>query len=419
MNACVRLFCGILITLFAAASVRAEYAIKDGDTVVFLGDSITAARAYGKVIENYTLLRYPNRKVRFINAGKGGDTAAGGLKRLDRDVLDQGATLVTVAYGVNDIGWGMKADDEHRKAYLEGIRGIVERCKERKVRVYICSAAITAEDPNKSETGFLQSMCDEGMALARSLGEHSIDVERTMRAAQKRVWEANAKVTDESKKTTLHASDGIHLNDLGQQAMALAILKGLGAPAEVSSVEIDAEEPKPLEASGCHVTELARTSDGQLQFVRLDEGLPVNFGLFGALAYRFVSFPDEVNKYMLTVKNLHKGKYELLADDRPLGKFTSVQLEQGVNLCSATADPWEPGGPWEAQATILISLTNARNELAVSRALTGVYVPNRPDKAALDEQSEAINTRLETLQRSVVKPVPFHFVIRKAAEEKK
>lgn len=42
-----------------------DFALRDGDTVVFLGDSITAARTYGKIIENYTILRFPERKIRF------------------------------------------------------------------------------------------------------------------------------------------------------------------------------------------------------------------------------------------------------------------------------------------------------------------------------------------------------------------
>src|SRR5436309_10645835 len=95
----------LLLAMPVAAS-RADFALRDGDTVVFLGDSITAARAYGKVIENYTLLRFPDRKVRFINAGWGGDTAAGGLERLDADVFAHNPTVVTRAYGINDIGWG-------------------------------------------------------------------------------------------------------------------------------------------------------------------------------------------------------------------------------------------------------------------------------------------------------------------------
>ena len=144
-----------------------DFALRDGDTVVFLGDSITAARTYGKIIETYTLLRYPDRKVRFINAGHGGDTAAGGLARLERDVFNQGATVLLVAYGINDIGWGAKADDEHRQQYLDAIRGIVNQCHAHQVRAFICSAAVTAQDPAQSADGFLQKMCDAGLALAR------------------------------------------------------------------------------------------------------------------------------------------------------------------------------------------------------------------------------------------------------------
>src|SRR5688572_15116419 len=100
---------------FAFSSARADFAFQNGDTVVFLGDSITAARGYTKFVEHYTLMRFPDRKVHFFNAGKGGDTAQSALKRLDRDVFGKGATVVTIALGVNDIGWGMKADAEHKQ----------------------------------------------------------------------------------------------------------------------------------------------------------------------------------------------------------------------------------------------------------------------------------------------------------------
>jgi hypothetical protein len=69
----------VVVGSFLPAVGRADdFAFKEGDTVVFLGDSITAARTYGKIVENYTLLRYPDRKVRFVNAGRGGDTAPAG-----------------------------------------------------------------------------------------------------------------------------------------------------------------------------------------------------------------------------------------------------------------------------------------------------------------------------------------------------
>ena len=81
----------------AAAGPPDDFALRDGDSVVFLGDSITAAGTYGRIVESYTLLRFPNRRVRFHNAGWGGDTAAGGLARLDRDVLPFRPTVLLVA----------------------------------------------------------------------------------------------------------------------------------------------------------------------------------------------------------------------------------------------------------------------------------------------------------------------------------
>ncbi|VTR96186.1 Lipolytic protein G-D-S-L family OS=Pedosphaera parvula (strain Ellin514) GN=Cflav_PD5311 PE=4 SV=1: Lipase_GDSL_2 [Gemmata massiliana] len=408
-----RYLLAVLIALLPVPAIRAdEFALRDGDTVVFLGDSITAAQTYGKIIENYTLLRYPDRKVRFVNAGVGGDTAAGGLKRLERDVLAHKPTVVTVAYGINDIGWGTKADAEHRKAYLDGIRGIVEACKKREVRVYICSAAATAEDPAKSEAGYLQKMCDDGMELSRSLGGHAIDVQRAMRGIQKSIWAANAKVADKAKHDTLHAPDGVHLNDLGQLAMAYAILKGLGASADVSAVTIDADGAKLGAAKGCAVKDLV-SREGALEFTRLDEGLPFNYGIFYALSYRYVPVPSELNRYLLTVKSLPKDRYEVTADGRGLGVFTAEQLAGGVDLASATADPWQPGGPWNAQANALKALTDARYEVLSAGAQLRAAVPGAPVTGQLEKQSGEFDTKIVEMQRNVAKPQPYRFVVKK------
>src|SRR5262249_14871148 len=174
----------LLSLLLPAAAPPPGFALHDGDTVVFLGDSITAARTYGKLVENYTLLRFPDRKVRFVNAGKGGDTALGALKRLEADVFAHKPTVVTLTCGINDIGWGLYADEEHRKRYLAGVAGIARACRKRGVRLHVCSGAVTAADPEKSKGDFFQKMCDEGLALARREGARTIDVQRSMRAVQ-------------------------------------------------------------------------------------------------------------------------------------------------------------------------------------------------------------------------------------------
>lgn len=411
----------VLVTLVAlhAASiaVAADFALQDGDTVVFLGDSITAARSYGKMIENYTLLRFPQRKIRFVNSGIGGDTAAGGLKRIERDVFAHRATVLIVAFGTNDIGWGALADDAHKQTYLDGVKGIVTECQRRDVRVYICSAAVVGGDPEKGEDSYLQKMCDEGMALSKSLGGDAIDVQRTMREVQRRVMKSNIGVKDVAKHNTMHAGDGVHLNELGQFAMAYAILKGLNAPAEVSSATIDADAGTLRNSAHCSITNVRRAGN-RLEFTRLDECLPFNYGLFFALHFRFVPMPTELNQYLLSVIGLPAGRYDVSADGRGVGTFSDGQLASGINIASTTASAWEPGGPWNAQANSLMALTNSRHELATAGLLSTLYTKQGDLAEELARQSIPANEQLESLQRMVAQPRPYRFVVEPEQEKK-
>jgi lysophospholipase L1-like esterase len=410
----VALVCGG--SLFMAGSCHAGsqaegFALRDGDTVVFLGDSITAARGYTKIVELYTLMRHPERRVRFWNAGKGGDTASGAVERLERDVFGHGATVVTVAFGVNDIGWGMKADQEHKQLYLDGIRRMVEECKKRGVRPFICSPAILHEDPEKAETGFLQKMADEGLALARSLGAETIDLSRGMRAIQRRVVAANAAEKDTKKHTRLHVEDGVHLNDLGQLAMAYAMLKGLGAEAEVSSAAVDAAAGRVLSATGCAITSVRTLPDG-VEFVRKDAGLPMNLGILSVLQYRFIPVPEGLNRYWLAVKGLAPGCYTVLAEGRSLGTYEDRRLAEGVNISSATANGWEPGGPWDAQSDAVKELVDARDKLWSAGQFRSLYNSNHPEAATLATNYSRLDNQLTALARAQAKPYAYRFEIR-------
>lgn len=94
-------------------------------TVGFLGDSITqgcfeigrthdgAIRPVYDAAEGYPhkftdLLRelYPAAQINLINAGYSGDTAEGGLKRVDRDLLRFEPDMAVVCFGLNDVAQG-------------------------------------------------------------------------------------------------------------------------------------------------------------------------------------------------------------------------------------------------------------------------------------------------------------------------
>jgi hypothetical protein len=202
------------------------------------------------------------------------------------------------------------------------------------------------------------------------------------------------------------------LTDLGQLAMAFAILRGLGAPADVSAVRLDAPGPKLVAAAGCTVTDLTST-EGQLAFTRRDEGLPFNHGLFYALNFRFVPVPEELNRYLLAIEHLPDGRYELSAEGRPLGTFTAKELARGVNLASATADGWQPGGPWDAQASVVQALTDARHRLALANLLATAYLREGTMPKHLAAKSAPTDDELVGLQRLAARPRPYRFVVRK------
>lgn len=408
-----RILAAAAALLLSAPFTRAEFKLRDGDTLAFLGDSITAARGYTKLVEHYTLMRFPDRKIQFVNAGQGGDTAFGCLSRLEQDVFARGATVVTVAFGINDIGWGTKANEESKARYLTGIRTIVEQCKARGVRPIICSPAITSIPPDEAETGFLQTMTDEGMELAKSLGAETIDLQRGMREVQRRIHAANAKESDTTKHHHLHVKDGVHLSDLGQLAMGFAMLKGLGAPEEVSSATIDAATEVAQKTDHCQITTVSKLPEGGLTFTREDQGLPITLGAFSVFDFRWVPIPDQLNQYMLTVTNLEAGDYEIIVNGRSLGKTSAERLSQGLNITTMTANPFEPGGPWDAQSLVVKELVDSRDKLSESRNLRVRHLSNHADAATLAALSADLDQKLVELQRATAKPQAYRFEIRK------
>ena len=59
--------------------------LSDGDSFVFIGDSITHQCLYTQYVEDYFYTRYPGKRIHFRNAGVGGDTAHQVLVRFDNE----------------------------------------------------------------------------------------------------------------------------------------------------------------------------------------------------------------------------------------------------------------------------------------------------------------------------------------------
>src|SRR5215470_13713209 len=123
----------VILLLWAALSWGADFALKDGDTVVFYGDSITDQRLYTTFIETYVVTRFPQLEVRFVHSGWGGDRVSGGGGgpidvRLARDVFAYKPNVMTIMLGMND-GSYRSFDQGIFDTYANGYRRIIESVK--------------------------------------------------------------------------------------------------------------------------------------------------------------------------------------------------------------------------------------------------------------------------------------------------
>ena len=68
----------VLLPLLLGAGLASaqDFALRDGDRVVFYGDSITEAGGYTRAVEAYVATRFPEWTIAFHNAGVGGTGSA-------------------------------------------------------------------------------------------------------------------------------------------------------------------------------------------------------------------------------------------------------------------------------------------------------------------------------------------------------
>jgi acyl-CoA thioesterase-1 len=119
----------VLVCGPAAAAERPVKIVAFGDSLM-AGYQIAIKDAFPAKLEQ--ALRAKGVNVQVANAGVSGDTASGGLSRLDWSVPD-GTDAVILELGANDM---LRAVDP--KVTREALTGIVRRLKARRIEVLLC-----------------------------------------------------------------------------------------------------------------------------------------------------------------------------------------------------------------------------------------------------------------------------------------
>lgn len=252
----------IAVNLIAPQRTNAEIAVKSGEKIAFLGDSITQSgwgNAVGYVRLVVAGLEANGVKVEAVPAGISGHKSDQMLARLERDVLSKKPQWMTLSCGVNDVWHGARGvplddamvqaggyDDKvaTRGTYKKNITTIIDQATAAGVKPVILTATVIHEKLDSKENSKLAPYNDFLRQLAK---ERKLPLADLNAMFQERI-----KAEDKPNVKTL-TTDGVHMNVEGNKLMAIGVLKAFG----LNEAEIEKAKAAwiPLEAKA---EELAR-----------------------------------------------------------------------------------------------------------------------------------------------------------------
>jgi lysophospholipase L1-like esterase len=407
------LFCLGLAALPAAAA--RDFAWRDGERVLLLGDSITAAGGYAQYLETYLRTRFPERRIEILNLGLPSETVSGQSEpdhpyprpnvheRLDRALARVRPSVVVACYGMND-GIYYPFGEERFAAYQAGIRALLAKVRAAGARpLLLTPSAFDALPVARMVKGDGEAKYS-WMAPYRDydavLGRYSRWL-LTLRSRDLPVGDAHAAVsrhlaamrrTDPAYHT---ARDGVHPNAAGQWLLTGALLDLLDAPAEVDRADVDAAG---LRVRAGAVADLARDGRG-VRFtwrtrlpLPLDPAWPPAFAETERLGERF-------NRHPLRVRGLPRGAYRILEGDLEAGRATAAELAAGIDASRF------PKLSIHARALEVLRRVQRRERLLAAAWLTAVghKRPDTPVGLPLD-QAETQAAVIETELRALASP---------------
>lgn len=426
------------------STAETKFAPASGDTIVFLGDSITAQCLYTQYVENYFHTRYPQTLLHFHNAGVSGDTTADALERFDRDVAVHKPKYVTILLGMND-GAAKVFEPALFDAYQAGMRALVEKIRAIGATPIVLTPTMydvkaTQLNPKPDSRGrggyYNGVLALYGAWLREFAAEESVSLAD--------LYSPLNYFTQQSRKTTPDFTlipDGIHPDAGGQIIMAYSLVSDLGLSKRSSTIEITRGTGSEAVAkvTGGKITE-ARYTDTGLEFTFHPAGLPMAVPGAAKAGASLIPLGHRLSYEALHVHGLAAGRYQLFINDQPVGEYTADTLASKLELENNERTP-------QYQQAMRVAALNAqrheqsvlplrdlwrfrkivqriRNDLAASPnddaikrrlAVHGKKVENFDADAA---KYEALGKALEDQIYQENQPQPLRFRITRAAADK-
>ena len=339
----------LLSTLSLSPSVKGEL-FKDGETVCLLGDSITARGATQTIISDYYLTRFPERTVRFVNAGRSGDSAGGALGRLEEDLLAKRPTSVSIMFGMNDVNRGSyipnpdAAKKGQQQQALDGYKANMEKLVAR-IRAEAGDPKLYFLTPSPFDQTVVlekennQPGCNDGLGrcagIVREIAQKNdatvVDFHAPMTAL-------NLEQQQKDPKWTIIGADRVHPSAPGHLMMAWLFLKTQGAPSLISKVTVDAARGQPGNSVNAEVSGVEK-KEGGIVFTVREKALPLPLDSAAKPLLELLPIEKDLAEETLAVTGLATGTYEVRIDGVAVGRYGAPDLARGINLAFNEATP--------------------------------------------------------------------------------
>jgi len=300
--------------LFAPPAAASDvFAFKNGDRVVWLGNTLIEREQLSGYWETALTSRYPDKTIIFRNLGWSGDTVFGeawasfdpvavGFRRLRDHVFALKPTVLIIGYGMNESFAG-QAGLAH---FVQGLDTLLDTLAPTHARVVLLSP-IYHEDMGRP----LPDPTEHNKNL-------HLYTEAIRQTAQKRHCFFVDLYDLLSHQPQHLTSNGIHLTPTGYQQSAALLERGLGILPTPWEVKLSADG-RVIEARGVRVRHLDSSSLG---FHFTDKALPMPPR----------PGPSNGGERIVQVRDLPAGRYILNVDGKPVASADAKDWAIGVRL---------------------------------------------------------------------------------------
>ena len=327
------------LALLAAAGQGGECLVKEGTRLAMAGDSITWQKLYSKFIETYLVACVPVTNISVIQYGCSGDSAGRFLERMEPDLLMWKPTLVTTCFGMNDGRYQKYDEASIGNPYATNMWKIVAGLKAIGVPVVVGGPGVVDADTYTGTKAYNETLAKLSAIASNVAAANNLpfaDVHQAMMSAMIKSKSAYGPAYH------VAGGDGVHPGQNGHLVMAYAFLRAMGLDGQIGTVEVDWKGGAT--ASAGH--KVLSISNGVVTV----ESARYPFCFWGAekdpngtiSILPFVPFQDDLNRFVLQVKNLPTGSADVKWGQQQK-TFTADQLGRGINLAAEFPDnPFRP-----------------------------------------------------------------------------